>query len=43
MLTNLETEISEVGVVQWEIADHLPVFVKLKLSKHNIFFNKNLE
>ena len=37
ILTNLHTEISDAGVVQWEVADHLSIFVKAKLfsSHHN--------
>ena len=31
ILTNLHSEISDAGVVQWEVADHLSIFVKAKL------------
>ena len=35
ILTNLYSEISDAGVVQWEVADHLLIFVKAKLlPKH---------
>ena len=31
ILTNLHCEISDAGVVQWEVADHLSIFVKAKI------------
>ena len=31
ILTNLHSEILDAGVVQWEVADHLSIFVKAKL------------
>ena len=44
ILTNLHTEISDAGVVQWEVADHLSVFVKAKLFSPNHNLHKsNLE
>ena len=32
ILTNLKSEISDAGIVQWEVADHLSIFVKAKLT-----------
>ena len=32
ILTNMHSEITDAGVVQWEVADHLSIFVKAKLS-----------
>ena len=39
ILTNLHSEISDAGVIQWEVADHLSIFVKAKLFSKN----KNLK
>ena len=38
-MTNLHSEISDAGVIQWEVADHLSIFVKAKLFSKN----KNLK
>lgn len=39
ILTNLTSEVSEAGVVQWEIADHLPIFVKIKFKNSTQYAN----
>ena len=39
ILTNLHSEISDAGVIQWEVTDHLSIFVKAKLFSKN----KNLK
>ena len=36
ILTNLHSEILETGVIQWEVADHLPIFIKAKLLDNNL-------
>ena len=36
ILTNLQSEILETGVIQWEVADHLPIFIKAKLLNNNL-------
>ena len=43
ILTNLHSEISDAGVVQWEAADHLSIFVKAKLfpKDHNLHQSKS--
>ena len=35
ILTNLHSEISDAGVIQWEVADHLSIFVKAKVFSKN--------
>ena len=36
ILTNLQSEITDAGVVQWEVADHLSIFVKAKFTYNNL-------
>ena len=42
ILTNMQSKITDAGVVQWEVADHLSIFVKAKFLSKQISFKRDM-